>query len=169
VKCHSGNNPAGKLNLSGEKTKLFNVSYESLVPERRAGPFFDRGLLGLVIGENHPKTGNINYLPTKSLGSHTSVLVAMLAPYKVSLADEKAQRRVASLLESHKDIHLKAEELLLITNWIDTNCQYYGSYYGKRNLSYKDEEDFRTEYRYDEAISPVAPVPCRLKPVSVSR
>jgi hypothetical protein len=168
VKCHSGDNPAGKLNLSGEKTKLFNISYESLVPERRKGPFFDRGLLGLVIGENHPKTGNINYLPSKSLGSHTSMLVAMLAPDKVTLADDKAQKRVALLLQSHKDIHLSAEELLPVTNWIDTNCQYYGSYYGKRNLSYKDEDDFRTEYGYDETISPVAPVPCQLKTVSES-
>ena len=40
---------------------------------------------GLVptIGENHPKTGNIEYLPAKRLGSHNSLLIAMLAPEKL--------------------------------------------------------------------------------------
>ncbi|MCL2103766.1 MAG: hypothetical protein FWH21_01710, partial [Kiritimatiellaeota bacterium] len=37
VRCHSGEDPKGKLNLSGERTRLFNASYESLVPERRKG------------------------------------------------------------------------------------------------------------------------------------
>jgi hypothetical protein len=43
----------------------------------------------------------------------------------------------------HKDINLKSEELLKITNWVDTNCQYYGSWWGRRNLRYKDHPDFR--------------------------
>lgn len=154
--CHSGDKTKGNLNLSGEKTRLFSVSYENLVPERRQG-IFDRGVLGLVIGENHPKTGNVEYLPARSLGSHTSVLVAMLSKGKVKLADPKQQERATKLAEVHKDIPLTREELLRVTNWVDTNCQYYGSWWGKRNLKYKDDPDFRPFNTFEMARSKTPP------------
>jgi hypothetical protein len=161
LKCHSGAEPKGKLNLSGEMTELFNVSYENLVPERRKGNF-DRGVLGLVIGENHPKTGNIEYLPAKSLGSHTSVLVAMLSKGKVKLADPKKAERAAKLAEVHKEINLAPEELIKVTNWVDTNCQYYGSYWGRRNLQYKGMPDFRPLQTFEMATSNINPYPSRV-------
>ena len=150
---HPDRKVEGGLNLSGEMTRLFSVSYESLVPERRLNvekP--DSGLLGQVIGENHPKTGNVHYLPAKSLGSHTSVLAALLANGKITLDDPAAQARVATLRESHKDIHLSDAELLKITNWIDTNCQYYGSYHGLRNLKYLESSDFRPVQTFEVAL-----------------
>ena len=159
VKCHSGKEPKAKLNLSGELTGLWCVSYESLVPERRRNPRRDRGLLGPVIGENHPKTGNVHYLPAKSLGSHASVLVAMLSRGKVQLADPRAAARAARLAEQHKAIALKPEELLKITNWVDTNCQYYGAYWGRRNLQYKSHPNFRPIPTFAAAISMTSPIP----------
>ena len=42
----------------------------------------------------------------------------------------------AELAEKHRKINLTREELLKVTNWIDTNCQYYGSWWGRRNLKY---------------------------------
>ena len=150
VNCHGGKAPKGGLNLSGEKTALFNVSYESLVPERRKG-FRDRGLLGPVIGENHPKTGNVEYLPPRSLGSSASVLVAMLSGGHVTLADPAQEKRARQLAVVHKDLKLVPEELLKVTNWIDTNCQYYGSYWGRRNLRYADQPDFRPTSTFDQA------------------
>ncbi len=144
VSCHGDDKIEGDLNLSGRLTDLFCVSYENLVPSRRGGPFkHRRNLLGPVIGENHPKTGNIAYLPARSLGSHTSILLAMLAPHQVRLDDPTAAKRAAELAESHKDINLAPEELLRITNWIDTNCQYYGSWWGRRHLSHADHPNFR--------------------------
>ena len=166
VKCHSvgGTSPSrvppkAGLGLSGELTALFCVSYESLVPERRRNPRGDRGLLGPVIGENHPKTGNVHYLPARSLGSHASVLVAMLSKGKVVLQDPKAAERAARLAEQHKDIRLAPEELLKITNWVDTNCQYYGSYWGRRNLRYRSHPNFRPVPTFEQAISMVSPLP----------
>ena len=159
IKCHSGKEPKGKLNLSGELTALFCVSYESLVPERRRNPRRDRGLLGPVIGENHPKTGNVHYLPARSLGSHASVLVAMLSKGKVTLQDPRAAARAATLAEQHKDIRLKPEELLEITNWVDTNGQYYGSYWGRRNLQHKAHPNFRPVPTYAVAQSMTSPIP----------
>jgi len=158
LKCHSGAKTEGKLNLSGEMTELFNISYESLVPERRKG-FYDRGVLGPVIGENHPKTGNVDYLPARSLGSHASILVAMLSNGKVKLADPNKAARAAKLMDTHKDLHLSREDLLKVTNWVDTNCQYYGSWWGRRNLQYKGLPDFRPAQTFGMATSNINPYP----------
>ncbi len=159
VRCHGGKEPKAGMDLSGELTDLWCKSYVSLVPERQSGPYFDRGVLGPVIGENHPKTGNVHYLPAKSLGSHASVLVAMLAKGKVTLADPTAAQRADKLAEQHKDINLKPEELLKITNWVDTNCQYYGSWWGRRNLEYKGHPDFRPVPTFADAIRMTSPIP----------
>jgi hypothetical protein len=124
VSCHSGDSPAGGLNLSGELTEYFCVSYENLVPERRKRPRRDPNYLGMIIGENHPKEQNVHYHPPKSLGSHTSKLMKMI-------------------LAGHSDVELTQEERIRISTWIDSNAQYYGTYFGKKNLKYKNEEDFR--------------------------
>ena len=167
VKCHSVGGtstsrvpPKAGLDLSGTLTALFSVSYESLVPERRGGKGRRRfDLLGPTIGENHPKTGNVHYLPARSLGSHASILVAMLGKGLVALADPKQAEIAARLAEQHKEIRLAPEELLKITNWVDTNAQYYGSYWGRRNLRYKDHPDFRPVPTFDQAVSYVSPLP----------
>ncbi len=156
--CHSGAKPEGGLNLSGDMTELFNVSYENLVPERRKGRF-DRNVLGPVIGENHPKTGNVEYLPARALGSHASVLVAMLSKGKVKLADPRQAERAAKLIEVHKDVALTPEELLRVTNWVDINGQYYGSYWGRRNLEFKGRPDFRPKQTFEMATSNINPFP----------
>jgi hypothetical protein len=117
---------------------------------------YDRGLLGPVIGENHPKNGNVHYLPAQSLGSYTSVLVAMFAP-DIKLDDPKARQRAAHLAGVHAKIKLAPEELLQITNWVDTNCQYYGTYYGRRDTIFRGHPDYRTEYDVTTALSPNPP------------
>jgi len=160
VKCHSGKEPKAGLDLSGTLTTLFSVSYENLVPERRGGRGRRRfPLLGPVIGENHPKTGNVHYLPAKSLGSHASILVAMLSGGWVKLADPKQAAITARLAEKHKDVRLAPEELLKITNWVDTNAQYYGSYWGRRNIRYKDHPNFRPVPTFEQATSYTPPLP----------
>lgn len=156
VACHSGDKPKGNLNLSGEMTALFSVSYEQLVPERRGRPH-NRDLVGVTIGENHPKTGNVSYLPPRSLGSYTSVLAAMLAKGKIQLADPQAQARAERLQKLHEKIEITPAELLKVTNWLDTNCQFYGSYWGRRNLRYRGMPDFRPVCTFDQAVSPEAP------------
>jgi hypothetical protein len=156
VACHSGDKPKGNLNLSGEMTTLFSVSYENLVPERRAKPH-NRDLVGTTIGENHPKNANVCYLPPRSLGSYTSVLATMLARGKIRLANPPAQARVERLQKLHEKIEITPAELLKVTNWLDTNCQFYGAYWGRRNLRYRGMPDFRPVYSFDQAISPEVP------------
>jgi len=162
LKCHSGEKPKGGLNLSGERTQLFCVSYERLIPERRRGKGRSRGkydLVGPTIGENHPKTGNVHYLPARSLGSHASVLAGILAPGKVHMRDNKLAEIAARLAAKHDHLKLKREEVLRITNWIDTNSQYYGMYWGRKNLRYKDHPNFRPKPTFERAVSMVSQIP----------
>jgi len=156
VSCHGGEKPAGGLDLRGTPTQKFCVSYESLVPERRKGKDNrDRGLLGLVIGENHPKTGNVEYLPAFSLGAHTSVLAALLSGGRIRLAAPAKRARAESLLKAHAEAVAKLTEVetLPVMNWIDTNCQYYGSYWGRRDLRYRETPNFRRVPTFEEARS----------------
>jgi len=131
IRCHSGPNPPRSLELTGTMTTLFSVSYENLIDE-------ERGLMKLI-GENHPKWENINYLPPKSLGSHASRLVKMLR-------------------EGHQDLKLTREELIRITTWVDSNAQYYGSYYGRRNIRYRNHPNFRPVPTFADAVSTRAPL-----------
>lgn len=161
VSCHAGKEAPRGLDLTSTPTKFFSASYENLVPERRRKPLSDRGLLGVVIGENHPKTGNVEYLPALALGSHTSVLVAMLSNGKVKLGNPAQAARAKRLASLHKEVaaKLKPDEFLRIANWVDTNCQFYGSYWGRRNLRYKDQPDFRLVPSFAVACSPLPPRP----------
>jgi len=161
VSCHgNGESLAGNLDLRGTPTRKFCVSYESLVPERRQG-FRDRGLLGHVIGENHPKTGNVEYLPAGSLGARTSVLAAMFSRGRIALTDATQRARADNLSAKHHAVaaRLTSAEFLRLANWIDTNCQYYGSYWGRRDLKFKDTADFRRVYTFAEAVSTASPMP----------
>jgi hypothetical protein len=150
VACHNPRDSQGGLDLSGTLTSLFNVSYESLLPDRRPGGR-DRQLLGPVISELHPRTGSAEYLPPRSLGSPTSVLAALLAPDRIQLADPAQAERVRRLAPAHRDVRLSPAELLRVTNWIDTNCQYYGTYWGRKNLRYQGQPGFRPPATFDLA------------------
>lgn len=177
IECHSGENPIGGLNLSGKETEHFSVSYESLIEARRnekghsvckSGEVPEnmfgrkRGdllLAGPTIGENHPKDRNVAYMPAKSFGSHTSILVAMLAPGKVKLAEPENAKRAKELAEIHKEIKLSKEELLKVSNWVDTNAQFYGMYWGRKNMRYKDHPNYRPKPTFKRATSMVSTIP----------
>jgi len=93
-----------------------------------------------VVGENHPKWGNVHYLPPKSLGSYASKLITHLE-------------------KGHNDVKLSLEEWVRLRTWVDSNGQYYGSYYGRRNLKYKDHPNFRPVPTIAEAMSAAPPLP----------
>jgi hypothetical protein len=159
IACHAGDKAEGGLVLTGEPTRLFNTSYENLIRERRGGNGRRSFDLLPTIGENHPKTGNVHYLPAKSLGSHNSVLVAMLSKGKITLKDPELQTHVERLAKSHAEINMPREDMIRLTTWVDANGQYYGSYWGRRNLQYKDHPNFRPIPTYETAVSTVSPIP----------
>lgn len=129
VSCHGGEKTEGKLDLTGELTSLFNRSYENII-NRKLIP---------IIGENHPKAGNNHYLPPYSLGTYTSELWKYINP-------------------RHYDVKLTPEERVRVTTWIDSNGQYYGAYYGRKNLKYKDHPNFRPILTFAQSHSNTAPI-----------
>ena len=160
IKCHGAKKdkkPKGDLDLTGEPTTLFSKSYEQLT----------QGHLGRVkkkfmwyVGENYPKTGNVKSVPPRTLGSHSSVLVAMLAPGKVKLADPKDAELAAKLIKKHdKKYKLTQAELIKITTWVDSNAQFYGSYWGRRNKQYKGHPNYRRDVTFTQAINTIPPLP----------
>ena len=160
IRCHGADEPKADLNLTGRMTDLFSVSYESLLPERRRG----RGrrgfsLIGQTIGENHPKTGNVHYLPPRSLGSHSSVLVAMLSRGAVKLADPKQAEQAQRLAKVHEKVTLAPEDMIRLTTWVDSNAQYYGSYWGRRHIGHRGHPNFRPVPTFAQAVSMTCHLP----------
>jgi len=133
ISCHSGEEPAADMDLSGEYTRLFNRSYENLINRRR-------GLLPLINEQDDRRMGEIvHYLPARSLGSHASKLIKMLR-------------------EGHQDVQLSREEMVRLTTWVDSNAQYYGSWYGRRNVRYESHSNFRPTPTFAEVVCPHPPL-----------
>ncbi len=112
--CHNAERHDGDLDLSGDLTTLFNRSYESLLGKD----------LVQVFHENEPKTGDASPIAPYTLGSHASKLVHLIR-------------------EGHEGVELSKPEFIKLVTWIDANSPYYGSYFGRRNVKYRDLPDFR--------------------------
>jgi hypothetical protein len=128
ISCHSGDRPAARLDLTDEMTWFFTQSYESIM---------DRGLVETT-DEGSDFEGT-EPLPPRTLGSHGSKLVQ-------------------KLMAGHNDIKLSREEMLKITTWVDANAQYYGTWYGRRSMDYRDHPTFRRVPTFAEAVSTQDPV-----------
>ena len=117
VKCHDhGERAGGKLNLSGDKTLLFSVSYLEL--HRKSGTHFkldppvggDSSPTPLIKVVNH---GPPEVLPAYSWGSHRSKIVEVIR-------------------SGHNDVKLDRESFDRLVTWIDMNAVYYGSFASAR-------------------------------------
>jgi hypothetical protein len=47
------------------------------------------------------------------------------------------------LRDGHDDVCLPREDWVRLVTWVDANGPYYGAYFGRRNLKYRDWPDFR--------------------------
>ena len=146
VSCHDGDAEDTDLDLRGVPTDMFSLSYEHLIGMKCTSnrvawyKVKQRDLLGTLIHENNPKIGNAEYLPPKSLGSTTARLVDILR-------------------SGHYEATLSEPEMIRITTWIDSNAQYYGSYWGRKTLMHKDHPNFRPKVTFEQAISRECPTP----------
>jgi hypothetical protein len=115
AKCHCGPTPDGEVDLSGDTTDYFNVSYETLARGRRQW------------GEAQYESPYVSWIPSYN-GFETNIL--HVAPR----AWGSPQSKLADLLlDGHPDRHGKprlnmtAAERRRILAWIDLNVPYYGS------------------------------------------
>jgi hypothetical protein len=109
VSCHDYGQPAGKvLNLCGDRTLLFSISYLEL--HRKSGVVFQPtppgGTDPLIKAVNH---GPPEVLPAYAWGSHRSRLIQVLQA-------------------GHQGVQLDRESFDRLVTWIDLNAVYYGTY-----------------------------------------
>ena len=133
VRCHDGGEGKAPPNLSGGMTTIFNRSYEALMQGEWVNAI--REWNGLGYSMMHAPA-----VPPYTYGSHRSGLVKLLR-------------------EGHYEASLSREEWISLVTWIDCGAPYYGSYFGRRNLAYKGEPDFRPVPTVDSAcgVPPVFP------------
>jgi hypothetical protein len=152
VECHGESEPDGALTLTGGVTQFYNTSYEELARKELAGPIIPE-FTSFLSGDQ----GNYNgaYLPPRNLGCPTSTLIDLL----IDTAHPKNSK------VDHTAI-LTASELMILSRWVDTNYQFYGSYFGRHhpewinpdpNVPAYDPADFRRRPTFEEATSFFAP------------
>jgi len=104
VSCHGGATPQGQLNLSGDRTTVFNMSYMELV---------DKGLVHFMPGKGRTYmqlNADYDQQAPLSRGSVLSTLTRYI--------DDP----------NHGNTPLTAEEKRRIFLWIDSNIPFYGHY-----------------------------------------
>ncbi|MBN1442000.1 MAG: hypothetical protein JXA90_04785, partial [Planctomycetes bacterium] len=131
---------------------FYSTSYEELARKQLAGPIIPE-FTSFLWGDRGNYSGA--YLPPKSLGSYQSLLLDVLT----------RPDHPKNATDDHTRL-LSERELMVLTRWIDSNYQFYGSYYGRQhpqwvqsdpsNASY-DPADFRRRATFGEAISASAP------------
>jgi len=117
VSCHNGKDPKSPPDLGAEMTKMFCRSYESIMQGGYVSTI--REWAGATYAMQHAEAA-----PPYTYGSHRSRLIEIL----------KA---------GHHDVKLSEEEWIKLVTWIDCGAPYYGSYFGRRNLVYQGQPDFR--------------------------
>ncbi len=131
VKCHGEQSPKGGLDLTGELTTLYSRSYENIVK---------RGLIR-TYREVSDWEGT-PYAPPKSIGSHASRFIQSIRGGK-----------------GHEKLELPLADFVKLATWVDASAVYYGSYWGRRHISFKDHPNFRPVPTFADAISTVCPTP----------
>jgi hypothetical protein len=127
VRCHGGEKTEGDLDLTGELTTFFNRSYENVMKRRLV-----RYIQEFKGPQPRAQKTNVTPLSPKALGSHASPLIQILR-------------------QGHYDVRLSEKDWARLVTWVDANGPYYGSYFGRRNLTYKDLPDFRPVPTIDSA------------------
>jgi hypothetical protein len=133
VECHSGPRPPQRVDLTGDKTDFFNVSYEWLARGRQRS------------GEAEWDSPYVDWIPTYN-GMEQNILE--ITPK----AWGSPRSRLADLLLSgHPDpqgtsrLRLRSAEIRTILAWIDLNVPYYGT----SETAYPDRPGCRQAYPPD--------------------
>jgi hypothetical protein len=132
VSCHGGKEPDGGLVLTGELTAHFNRSYEQIM---------SKGLIKTIREWTAPPGGGSSF--------HWSM--AHAPPVEPYAYGSHASRLIEILRAGHYDVELPEAEFVKLATWVDSNGQYYGSYFGRRNARYRDGEGFRPHPSFESA------------------
>ncbi|NQT37563.1 MAG: hypothetical protein HQ581_08745 [Planctomycetes bacterium] len=150
ISCH-GSDPAAGLDLRGTETTHFSTSYEALL-KRPQGLGGKDDLIGLYIDELGT---DAQYREAHTLFGNQSLLLKMLGLDVWNLTPSQKSR--AAALASGCSPKLTAAEKAKVARWVDTNCQYYGSYWGRRNIQFRNHPNYRIDVTFDQVIAPTSP------------
>ncbi len=131
IRCHGEKNPAGKLDLTGALTTTFSRSYENILNRRLIATYREAS-----------DWDGTPYSPPKTIGSHASRFIQAIRTGK-----------------QHKALKLPLADFAKLATWVDASAVYYGSYWGRRHIEFKDHSNFRPVPTFAEAISTVCPTP----------
>jgi len=140
VKCHSGAAPAKGIDLSGDKTQFYSMSYQSLVFKRYVDYFYI----------NPGPTGNF---PAMATGSWVSRLTKVL------------ESKHRSTSPAHKPVDVDETSRRCIYAWIDANVPYYGTWDMSRPWSQGGRDVLTIPHRGRRARPKAAPWVTRLADV----
>lgn len=127
VRCHGTEPGASPPVLTGEPTTYFSRSYEEIMGRKLIA--FVQEFIGV---DPEAQKGNVAPLGPRALGSHASRLITIIR-------------------DGHYEVQLSEAERVRLVTWVDANGPYYGSYFGRRHLQYRDLPDFRPMPTLDSA------------------
>ncbi|MBT3382045.1 MAG: hypothetical protein HN742_26040 [Lentisphaerae bacterium] len=151
VRCHGGATPAGNVDLAGDLTDFFSVSYETLARGRDV--LSRRGANEVSVANPYTnwiptyngQEGNILKTAPKTWGAPRSALVDLV------LTGHRD-------LEGRPRVHLTRGERQRIITWVDLNVPYYGT----ADTAYPDQPACRRQYppNLDRVLAGVASRRC---------
>ena len=126
VDCHSGPDPDGGYNLTGDKTRLFNMSYDNLLGRSKSYRQHD-----MQTGEMLPEEA----AKEKPLVHFFWLLKTPSAVNQPLQTGSHASRLPDYLSAEHCGKEIPLEDRQKIYMWIDANVPYYATYERTRPLS----------------------------------
>ena len=122
IKCHGRSNPEAGLELTGDKTDFFNVSYENLVRRGTPAENFTMG------GTSHAfKPKYVSWIPTYN-GQEANIL--KIEPGRWGAKNSLLAKVIQTGHEDREGkprIQLSDDERLRLCMWMDLNVPYYES------------------------------------------
>jgi hypothetical protein len=133
VSCHSGNVPAGRIDLCGDKTDFFNVSYEYLARGRKRS------------GEAEWDSPYVSWIPTYN-GMEQNIL-QITPKYWGSPASKLAEIIFSGHPDTNGQRRVQMEEtgVRRMMAWMDLNVPYYGT----SETAYPEKKGCRQMYPAD--------------------
>ncbi len=132
VECHQGPTPDGEIDLSGDKTRLFSMAFESLV--------FTEGL----VARYHINPGPTGNFPPMASGSYVSRLTKLIEnEHREVLRPEVEEVRRPEV----EGVKLDDESRRRIYSWIDANVPYYATWDMTRPYSFGGRDTWFDEHR----------------------
>ena len=123
IRCHGSDNPAAGLELTGDKTDFFNVSYDNLV--RKGTP--SEGFLDGWVSGGFKASKYTSWIPTYN-GQEANILE--ISPGRWGA---KASLLATIIHDGHRDkdnkprITVSDPEKRAVYAWLDLNCPFYSS------------------------------------------